>query len=261
MRLGGFHRVRRTLLGFLVLALALGVWEAWARTHTSFLLPPASAVAERAWEVWPTTEFLTNVTASLKRLGAGYALGSVIGVSVGAVLGASQRSRRALEPLVEILRATPPIAIVPVAIVILGLDDAMRISVIAFGVTFPVLINTLDGVRRVSPEARDTASLLHLGRLDRSLRVYLPAALPSIFAGLRVALAIGVVMVVLSEFVAGQDGIGYYIYFQQSQYNVPEVYGGIVFLGVLGYVLNRVFLVVEDRALAWHRGAAGEVGR
>lgn len=250
--------LRTRLIGFVVLGIVVAAWEAWARTHQSFLLPPASAVADRAWEVWPTADFIANTLASLKRLGAGYALGAAIGIGVGAALGASRSARRAFDPLIEILRATPPIAVVPVSIVILGLDDAMRISVIAFGVTFPVLINTLDGVRRVSPEARDTALLLHLGRLERIARVYVPAALPSIFAGLRIALAIGVVMVVLSEFVGGQNGIGYYITSQQSQFNVPEVYGGIVFLGLLGYALNRLFLVIEDRALAWHRGAVGD---
>ena len=256
-----FRRLRRRLLGVVVVLVVVGVWEAWARAQPSFLFPPASVVVERAWQVWPTSDFLTNVSESLKRLGAGYLIGATIGVAVGLVLGASRPVRRALEPLVEILRATPPIAIVPVAIVILGLGDSMRISVIAFGVIFPVLVNSLDGVRAVSPEARDTAALLHLGRVERSLWIYLPAALPSIFAGLRVALAVALVMVVLSEFVGGQDGLGYYIILQQSQYNVPEVYAGIAFLGVLGYVLNRLFLVVESYALAWHRGAVGDSAR
>ena len=134
----------------------------------------------------------------------------------------------------------------------------MRISVIALGVCFPVLINTVEGVRAVSPEARDTASMLHASPAERVLRIYLPAALPSIFAGLRVALSIGVVVMVISEFVGEGDGLGGYILFQQSQFNVPETYSGILFLGLLGYVLNRLFLVAERHVLAWHYGAIGE---
>jgi ABC-type nitrate/sulfonate/bicarbonate transport system permease component len=94
--------------------------------------------------------------------------------------------------------------------------------------------------------------------VERVLRVYLPAALPSIFTGLRIALSLGLVMVVISEFVGQEDGLGNYILVQQSILNFPEMYAGILFLGLLGYLLNMLFLVIERRMLAWHYGAAGE---
>jgi ABC-type nitrate/sulfonate/bicarbonate transport system permease component len=253
--------IPRRLIGLVVLGLALAAWEVWARSADSFLLPPATTVLERAWEIWPSRDFLTDVGASLRRLAAGYAIGAVVGIGVGVLIGASQRSRRALEPLTEFLRAVPPIVVVPLAIVVLGLGDGMRISVIAFGLCFPVLVNTADGVRAISPEARDTAAMLHLGRLQQLYRLYLPAALPSIVAGLRVALSIGLVLLVISEFAGAQDGLGRFILFEQSQFAVPEVYAGILFLGLLGYVLNKLFLVAERHALAWHYGAVGELGR
>ncbi len=222
----------RRLPGVLVLAAALGIWEALARARPSFLVPPASAVFERAGQVWPTREFLATVAASLERLAAGYTIGAAAGIAVGILMGASPAARRSLEPLAEFLRALPPIAIVPVAVVVLGLGNGMRIAVIAFGVCFPVLVNAWEGVRTVSPEARDTAAMLHVRGRELLYRFFLPAALPSIVAGLRG--------------------------FQQSQFNVPELYGGILFLGLLGYVLNTLFLVAERRLLAWHDGAAGE---
>ncbi len=251
------ERVGRPILGWVVFAAAIGIWEALARSEGSFLVPTASAVAERAWHVWPTPEFLSNVEASLRRLAAGYAIGAAVGVAVGVSMGSSRRARQALDPLVEMLRATPAIALVPALIVILGVGDRMRIAVIAFGVVFPVLVNSMDGVRAASPELRETASLFRMGRADRILRVDLPAALPSIFAGLRVAVSIGLVMVVVSEFVGGGDGLGHYILVEQSQFNVPEVYAGILFLGLLGFVLNGVFVLVERHALSWHHGATG----
>jgi ABC-type nitrate/sulfonate/bicarbonate transport system permease component len=254
-------RVGRALLGPAVFIAALGIWEAWARNEGSFLVPPASTVAEAAWEVWPTTDFLTTIGASLTRLAAGYAIGAGVGIAVGLLMGASRSTRRTLEPLVEFARAMPAVAIVPAAIVLLGLGDGMRISVIAFGVCFPVLVNTVEGVRAVSPEARDTASMLHVGGARRIFRIYLPAALPSIVAGHRVALSIGLVLLVISEFVGEGDGLGSYIQYQQSQFNVPDLYGGILFLGLLGYVLNRLFLVAERHVLAWHYGALGESAR
>jgi ABC-type nitrate/sulfonate/bicarbonate transport system permease component len=251
------ERVGRPVLGWVVFAAAVGIWEALARSEGSFLVPTASAVAERAWHVWPTPEFLSNVAASLRRFAAGYAIGASVGVAVGVAMGSSRRVRQALDPLVELLRATPAIALVPALIVILGVGDRMRIAVIAFGVVFPVLVNSMDGVRAASPELRETALLLRMGRAERILRVDLPAALPSIFAGLRVAVSIGLVMVVVSEFVGGGDGLGHYILVQQSQFDVPEMYAGILFLGLLGFALNGVFVLVERRALAWHHGATG----
>jgi ABC-type nitrate/sulfonate/bicarbonate transport system permease component len=251
------ERVGRPFLGWIVFAAAAGLWEALARSEGSFLVPTASAVAERAWHVWPTTEFLSNVEASLRRLAAGYAIGASVGVAVGVSMGSSRRVRQALEPLVELLRATPAVALVPALIVILGYGDRMRIAVIAFGVVFPVLVNSMDGVRAASPELRETASLLRLGRAERILRVDLPAALPSIFAGLRVAVSIGLVMVVVSEFVGGGDGLGHYIVVEQRQFNIPEMYAGILFLGLLGFVLNGVFVLVERRVLFWHYETTG----
>jgi ABC-type nitrate/sulfonate/bicarbonate transport system permease component len=255
------HRVRGHALGLSVFLGTLVVWEIWARAEASFLVPAASEVAERAWEVWPTADFLSEVAASLERLAAGFAIGSGIGVLVGLLMGSSPVVRRSLDPLVELLRATPAIAVVPALIVVFGLGNATLIAVIAFGVCFPVLVGTIEGVRAVSPEARDTASMLHVGRAERVFRIYFPAALPSIFAGLRVALSIGLVMVVISEFAGGEDGLGTYILDQQGQFNVTEMYAGILFLGLLGYVLNRLFLLLERRALAWHYGAAGEQDR
>jgi ABC-type nitrate/sulfonate/bicarbonate transport system permease component len=252
-----FERVGRPVLGLLVFAAVVGIWELLAASGDSFLVPTPSAVAERAWQIWPTPEYLGNVEASLSRFAAGYAIGACVGVSVGVSMGSSRRVRQALEPLVELLRATPAIALVPALIVILGIGDRMRIAVIAFGVVFPVLVNSMDGVRGAPPELRETASLLRLGRAERILRVDLPAALPSIFAGLRVAVSIGLVMVVVSEFVGGGDGLGHYIRVEQSQFDIPEMYAGILFLGVLGFVLNGIFVLVERRALSWHYGAAG----
>jgi ABC-type nitrate/sulfonate/bicarbonate transport system permease component len=251
----------RRLVAVSVFVGALGIWEGWARASNAFLFPTATEVAERAWQVWPTADFLMTVSASLQRLAAGYAVGVGTGVVVGLLLGSSRAVRRTFEPLVEFLRATPAVTIMPAAIVILGLGDGMRVAVIAFGVCFPVLVNTVEGVAAVSPEARDTATMLHVGPAGRILRIYLPAALPSIVAGLRVALSIGLALLVISEFVGGEDGLGHYIILQQSQFNVPEMYAGILFLGLLGYMLNRLFLVAERHVLFWHYGAVGDSPR
>lgn len=254
---GAGRHVGDRLLGVLVFVAALVLWDAWARSAGSFFFPPASEVAEQALEVWPSSDFLSAAGASLQRLAAGYAIGAAAAVSLGLGMGSSPRVQSTLGPATEFLRALPVIAVVPIAIVLLEDGDAMRIAVIAFGVFFPVLVATVDGVRAVPPETRDTAALLRLGVLERSLRVDLPAALPTVMAGLRTAVSIGLILVVISEFTGSGDGLGVYIWTQRFLFDVHGMYAGVLFLGLLGYTLNRVFLLVERRVLAWHYGAIG----
>jgi ABC-type nitrate/sulfonate/bicarbonate transport system permease component len=253
------RRLSRPVLGVLVFLAAVGLWQLWADSANLFTVPTARDVAERAWDVWPTSDFLSNVGQSMKRYAFGFAIAAVIGIALGLLVGASYAARRTLDPFLECLRAVPAIAIVPVALLILGIGDASRIAVIAFGLVFPILVNTAEGVRGVPLEVRDTASMLHVGRVERVTRIYLPAALPSIMAGLRIAVSLGLVLVIVSELVGGElNGLGYYLIVQQSEFDFPELYAGILFLGVLGFALNRLFLLAERRLLAWHYGAAGE---
>jgi sulfonate transport system permease protein len=245
-------------LGVLVFVAVLGIWQLWAGAEGSFLVPTASEVAERAWDVWRTSDFLSEVGQSMKRYVVGFAIAAAIGIALGLLVGASHAARRTLDPLLECLRAVPAIAIAPAAAIVLGYGDASRIVVIAFGLCFPILVNTAEGVRGIPLEVRDTASMLHVGRVERLARIYLPAALPSIMAGLRIAVALGLVLVIVSEFVGETNGLGYYLVIQQSTFDYPALYAGILFLGLLGYVLNRLFLAAERRLLAWHYGAADE---
>ena len=255
-RLTGF------VLGLAVFAAALWIWDAWPRSEaTAFYFPSAGQIGGTALDVWPSTEFRGAVDASLVRLAAGFSVGALAGIAVGLALGASSVLRGTVGPTTEFLRAIPVIAVLPIAIVLLGDEDAMRIAVIAFGVFFPVLVATVDGVRGVSPEVRDTASLLRLRSVERSVLVDLPASLPTIAAGLRTALSIGLVLVVISELRGAGDGLGVYIWTQSSLFAFPEVYAGILFLGLLGFVLNTLFVVFERRVLAWHYGSIGARSR
>lgn len=258
MKASAARRFVGPALGVLVFLAVLAIWQLWAGAAGSFLVPTASDVAQRAWDVWPTSDFLSEVGESMKRYAVGFAIAAVIGISVGLLVGASRGARRTLDPLLECLRAVPAVAIVPAVFVILGVGDASRIAIIAFGLCFPILVNTAEGVRGIPLEVRDTASMLHVGRVERVGRIYLPAALPSIMAGLRIAVSLGLVLVIVSEFVGEANGLGYYLIIQQSTSDYPALYAGILFLGLLGYALNRLFLLVERRILAWHFGAVGD---
>jgi len=251
------HRLFGPALGVAVFLTALGLWELGARAADFYLLPTFHEVAESAWQNWRSSGFLSDAGHSMKRYAVGFALAAVIGITLGLLVGSSLAARRLLDPLLECLRAVPAIAVVPAALLILGYGDASRIAVIAFGLCFPILVNTADGVRAIPLEVRDTASMLHVGRAERVWRVYAPAALPSIMAGLRIAVSLGLVLVIVSEFVGQQNGLGNYLILQETTYDFAGMYAALLFLGVLGYVLNPIFLLVERRVLAWHYGATG----
>jgi ABC-type nitrate/sulfonate/bicarbonate transport system permease component len=131
----------------------------------------------------------------------------------------------------------------------------MKIFIIAFVCLWPVLLNTIDGVAGVDPTLRETARVYDIGPVDRVLRVTLPAAAPQIFAGMRTALSLALILMVISEMVASTNGIGYFVLQAQRSFAIPEMWSGILLLGILGYVLNAVFLLAERRVLRWHRGS------
>ncbi len=192
---------------------------------------------------------------SLVRLGLGYLIACAVAVGVGLALGLSPRLRRATSPIVEFLRAIPPPALLPFGILVLGVGTSMKVFIIAFVCLWPVLLNTVDGVAGVDPTLRETARVYGIGRRDRLLRLTLPAAAPQIFAGMRTSLSLALILMVISEMVASTNGIGYFVLQSQRTFAIPEMWSGILLLGILGYALNAIFVLVERRVLRWHRGA------
>jgi ABC-type nitrate/sulfonate/bicarbonate transport system permease component len=156
-----------------------------------------------------------------------------------------------LEPLVEVLRPLPKPALLPPLILFLGLGDPMKLTVVGLGVFFPVLINAVQGVRGVDPVLVNTGRTFRCGRLALLWKVVLPAAMPLILAGMRVALGLGLILVVIAEMLAGTGGLGYLIIDMQRSFRVRDMYAWIVILAVLGYALNAVFVVLERRVIHW----------
>ena len=149
----------------------------------------------------------------------------------------------------------PPPALLPITIILLhSIGDRQKIGFIGFFCLFPVLLNTIDGVRGIDPTLTDTARVYGIRGLDRLRRIVLPAASPQIFAGMRTSLSLAVILMVISEMVASTNGIGFFVLQSQRSFAIPEMWSGILLLGILGYLLNLVFALVEGRALAWHRG-------
>ena len=236
----------------LAILAALWVWTSGAQSYYS---PPLGDVLTAFKDTWLFDRFGEDVVPSLLRLGIGYAIAVVVGIALGVLLGQRPTLRRMFAPVIEFLRAIPAPALIPFAILVLGVENDAKIFLIAVVCVFPVLLNAIDGVAGVEPTLLDTTRVYRIGGLDRLRHVVLPAAAPQIFAGMRTSLSLSLILMVISEMVASSNGIGYFILQAQRSFVVTEMWSGILLLGLLGYLFNFVFTLVERRVLAWHAGA------
>jgi ABC-type nitrate/sulfonate/bicarbonate transport system permease component len=243
------------VLEVLVPLLLLGLWAIWSAGSDTFYYPPLTEILEKFNETWLFERVGSDVVPSLLRLTAGYFLAVAVAVLVGIPLGLNATARRAAAPIIEFLRAIPPPALLPLAIVVIGVGNSMKVLLIAFVCLWPVLLNTIDGIRGIDPTLNETVRIYGVRGLTRLRLVTLPAAAPQIFAGMRTSLSLALIMMVISEMVASTNGIGFFVLQSQRSFAIPEMWSGILLLGILGYVLNLIFILVERRVLAWHREA------
>jgi ABC-type nitrate/sulfonate/bicarbonate transport system permease component len=258
----------RGALRWSVFAVAVALWQVATYTvvpgDDKLYFPPPTAIGRQLYETWfsgpADRAFLTptaidDLLPSLGRLLGGWALAAVVGVLLGVALGRSQPAIEYVEPLIHFARSIPATTVIPVFIVLFKFSTTMRVSVIVFGVVWPILLNTIDGARSVDPVQLDIARVFKLSRSVRLRLVIIPGAAPKIFAGLRISLSLSIVLMVTSELVGATDGIGLFLSDAKKTFMLPEMWSAIVLLGVLGYLLNTAFLAIERRVLAWHRHA------
>jgi ABC-type nitrate/sulfonate/bicarbonate transport system permease component len=253
-----------------VAVLAVGIaWQAATVRADAVFFPPPSEILLRLRDNWfsgpPSMLFLSPTVAddvfpSLGRLLAGWLLAVVAGVGLGVLIGRVRHLGDFVAPVVEFLRSIPPPAMVPPFLVVLGIGTQMKVALIAVGVVWPILLNTIDGTRSVDAAALDTGRAFRTGPVRTITRIVLPAAAPRIFAGLRVSLSIALILMVISEMVAANGGIGFTIVQAQRGFAILDMWAGILLLAVLGYVLNTLLVAVEGRVLGWHVGARGRGG-
>jgi ABC-type nitrate/sulfonate/bicarbonate transport system permease component len=235
--------------------LALVLWGLFSAGSDTYYFPPLTDILETFADTWLFERVGSDVVPSLVRMGLGYVIAVAVGIGAGLLLGLSRRARIAAAPIVEFLRAIPPPALLPFAILVIGVGNSMKVFIIAFVCLWPILLNTIDGVRGIDPTLDDTTRVYGIGSGDRVWRVMLPAAGPQIFAGMRTSLSLALILMVISEMVASTNGIGYFVLQSQRTFAIPEMWSGILLLGILGYVLNGGFMLIERRLLRWHRGA------
>lgn len=232
----------------------VAVWWFATADSESFYWPPLRTILEVFPETWLEGRLQQDVVPSLVRLAVGFALALLIGVGVGVAIGSSRRLRLTLEPALEFFRALPPPILVPIIILFAGIGDGMKILVIVSGALWPVLLNTIEGVRGVDEVLRDTARVYRLRTATRLRHLILRGASPQIAAGARQGLSIAIILMVISEMFAASNGLGFSIVQFQRRFAIPEMWSGILLLGLIGFVLAVLFRAVESRALSWYVG-------
>jgi ABC-type nitrate/sulfonate/bicarbonate transport system permease component len=251
-------------LRLLVLAAAVGAWQfATDAANSPYFLPPSAIVPAMyhqwfsgpASHLWLTPDATANLLPSIARMLAGWAIASFAGIALGVAIGRVQLLADLTEPVVHFARAVPPPALVPVFLFVFNIGTSMELATIIFGVIWPVLINSIDGAQHVHPGHLETARAFRIPPATRLVRIILPSAAPKILAGLRLSLALALVMMIVSEFVGSTNGIGREMLQDTSLFNVSGMWSVIVLLGLLGMLLNGAFGLVERRVLAWQRTA------
>lgn len=241
--------VRHLWLPVLLVALWLIISANW----NSVYFPSLAQILSETWNVWFVNNgFVENLLPSLIRLMIGFAIAVFMGVMLGTLFGLLPRTETAFRPLVEVLRAVPGAALLPIALMFFGTGESMKLFLIVFASMWPIMLNTIEGVRSIHPTIGLVVETFRLTPWDRFTKVYLPAAAPQVFAGSRIALGIGVAVMVVVEMFGTPGGIGYYIRNSQSNFMVMEMWTGLIVLGLFGYLLNALFRIIERRILNWH---------
>ena len=244
------------------IALALGtpvafiaLWELAARAGllNPLFFPPPSAVARTWWRLLREGGLASDVRVSLLRLGAGFALGAIPGVALGMAMGLWRPGRAALLPTVTALYPIPRIAILPLVLVVFGIGESGKLFMIAFSVFFLMLIQTMAGVRSIEPVMLDVARSVRASRWKQYRSVAWPGALPSIFTGARLALGFALIVIVGTEFLASNVGIGARIWRSYQVLDIESMYAGLVTTALIGWGLSLLVDVTERAALPWRR--------
>lgn len=232
-----------TLLPYVISFLALLIlWQVVAAVVVrSVLFPPPTSVFVKAWELIGNGVLAENMAASLRRILTGFILGSAIGVPIGLVIGSFPVARRYIEPWTEFLRFVPATGMITAAIIWFGIGEESKIFIIIYTTIFIVILNTAAGVASISPNKLRAAQVLGATRWQLFRLVALPATVPFILTGMRLAMANSFTTIVVAEFVSAQSGLGVMLWNARMYMMVDDIFVSLVTLGALGFCADRLF--------------------
>lgn len=236
------------LQGLLPVIALLAVWQVLGDPRSPYFPPPSAWVAALIGRM-SLGDLLPAVLVTFQSVAVALALATILGVGIGGLIGASPGLARCLGPTLEFLRTLPPPTIVPVAALIVGVNNTMKLFVIVFAALWPVLLNTTSGVRALHPTLREAARSLQLGAIARITKIFLPALLPSVLTGVRVAAPLAIIVSLLAEMLTLMPGLGALLLTAQRNFNAAEVFGLLTVVGAFGFVLNASLAAFESWAL------------
>ena len=237
-------------MGLLLLLEGLTTWV----VHSTYIPRPSGVFAALYSEVL-RGDLPSGALNTLATFAMGLGLAIVLGVTGGVILGASARAFDAVKLVVEFLRPLPSVALIPFAILILGVGDASSVTITTYASFWPILFNTYYGVRDTDPVAVDTARNFGLSRPALLRRVLLPSAATNIAAGIRVSAAIALILAITVEILTSSGGLGYYIVRMQTAIRTEDMYAGVFAVGILGYAINVAATALEKKLVFWKTDA------
>lgn len=240
---------RTNLLAAVSIVGGIGIW--WAMAAAGLRLPTPIEVVAKAGELIANGTLLTDVVASLSRVLIGFVLGTIVAIPVGFLMGWYASARALIEPWVQFFRTIPPLAIIPLAIVLLGIGEEPKILVIFLAAFFACVIATFQGVVNVDKTLINAARVLGSKDGGIFIRVVVPASTPFILVGMRVGLGGSWATLVAAELIAAQQGLGYRMQQAQLYYDLPTIFVGLIMIGILGLLMDRILLFFEKRLTGW----------
>jgi len=259
---------QRLLYGFGLLIVLIAVWQWVTVANPSLFFPPPSAIWDAfvklffsgpADHLFLTDAMTVDVAGTVGRMLLGFILGSCAGIFFGTIIGRSMVVREVTEPTIEFLRSIPATATLPLFIIILGGDDGMRVAFIAYAVMWFVLINTVSGVGSIHKTLIETGKTFRIGKVKTLFQIIIPAAMPRIFAGLRIGATVSLLAAVVSELMLSTNGIGYRLTIAQNMFKMADLWSWLVLLAILGFLLNTLMELLERWILSWDRLARTQV--
>lgn len=237
----------------IVIILFVLFWEAAPKlglVERTFL-PPFSEVMQAWWELLKSGELWRHFQASITRSVFGFALAIIIAIPLGLIIGWYTLARDLLIPILELFRNTAALALLPVFILILGIGEISKIAIVFFGCTWPILLNTISAVKNVDPLLIKSARSMNISSFKLFYKVILPASVPTIFTGIRMAGTGAILLLIAAEMVGAKAGLGYFITYAQYNFLIAEMYAGIVTISLLGLLVNYGLSCAERYFSRW----------
>lgn len=239
----------------IALVVFFALWEILPRIGVvnAAFLPPLSQVFQTGWELYQSGQLSRHLAISLQRSAIGFSLAILLAIPLGLLIGWYKLVAETLNPLLELFRNTTALALMPVFILFLGIGEVSKVSLLVYACTWPILLNTISGVQNVDPLLIKSARTMGLPPYQLFRKVILPAAVPTIFVGIRLAGAISILALVAVEMFGSKAGLGYLIIYSQFSFEIPQMFVGILIMTVLGLAFNYSLLAVEKHFTKWKK--------